>query len=209
MRANDALMSQLRSLPMVKIEKQYTLDGPNGKATLADLFEGRRQLIVYHFMFGPEDKVGCEGCSFLADNLPSSVAHLNARETTLVLVSRAPLVKIEEFKKRMGWKYPWYSSFGSEFNWDFHVTNDESVAPVQYNYKTKEEILKEKNPGNRAHVKGESEGMSVFFREGGEVFHTYSTYARGLNTVLVTNTLLDFTPLGQQDEVELKYHDQY
>jgi predicted dithiol-disulfide oxidoreductase (DUF899 family) len=209
MRANDELASQLRSLPMVKIDKEYTFEGPNGKVTLADLFEGRKQLIVYHFMLGPDDEVGCEGCSFLADNLPNSDSHLKARETTLALVSRGPCAKIEKFKARMGWPYPWYSSFGTDFNWDFQVSNDEAVTPVKYNYKNKEEILSEPNPLNRSHVKGESPGMSVFFREGDEVFHTYSTYARGLDTVLVTNTLLDYTPLGRQDEVELLRHDEY
>ncbi|KAE9376564.1 DUF899-domain-containing protein [Stipitochalara longipes BDJ] len=209
MRANDALMSELRSLPMVKIEKEYTFDGPKGKVTLSDLFEGRKQLIVHHFMFGPEDEVGCEGCSFMADNMPSTASHLNSRETTMVMVSRAPLAKIEAFQKRMGWKYPWYSSFGSDFNYDFHVTNDEAVAPVQYNYKNKEEILQSKKPENRLAVKGEAPGLSVFLKEDGEVFHTYSSYARGHDPLLVTSKLLDFTPLGRQDEVELKYHDEY
>jgi predicted dithiol-disulfide oxidoreductase (DUF899 family) len=194
---------------MVKILKEYTFDGPNGKVTLDDLFDGRKQLIVYHFMFAPEDEVGCEGCSFMADNLPSAISHLRARETTLVLVSRAPLAKIEKFKSRMGWSHLWYSSFGTNFNYDFHVTNDEGVAPVQYNYKGKDEIMNDKDPRTRGLVKGEGPGMSVFFREGGEVFHTYSTYARGLDPVLVMNRLLDITPLGRQDEVELKYHDEY
>lgn len=196
-------------MPMVKIDKEYTFDGPNGKVTFADLFDGRKQLIIYHFMFAPEDEVGCDGCSFQADNLPSSLSHLHARETTLVLVSRAPLAKVEKFKARMGWAFPWYSSFGTDFNYDFHVTNDETVTPVQYNYKGKEEILNDKNPLNRVHVKGESPGMSVFLREGGDIFHTYSTFARGLDTMLVTNRLLDITPLGRQDEVDLKYHDEY
>ena len=208
-RANDELASQLRDLPMVKILKEYTFDGPNGKVTLDDLFDGRKQLIVYHFMFAPEDEVGCEGCSFMADNLPSAISHLRARETTLVLVSRAPRAKIEKFKSRMGWSHLWYSSLGTDFNYDFHVTNDEGVAPVQYNYKGKDEIMNDKDPLTRGLVKGEGPGMSVFLREGGEVFHTYSTYARGLDPVLVMNRLLDITPLGRQDEVELKYHDEY
>ncbi|KIM96723.1 hypothetical protein OIDMADRAFT_148016 [Oidiodendron maius Zn] len=209
LRANDELVSELRHLPMVKIDKEYTFDGPNGEVTFADLFDGRKQLIIYHFMFAPEDEVGCDGCSFQADNLPSSLSHLHARETTLVLVSRAPLAKVEKFKARMGWAFPWYSSFGTDFNYDFHVTNDETVTPVQYNYKGKDEILNDKNPLNRVHVKGESPGMSVFLREGGDIFHTYSTFARGLDTMLVTNRLLDITPLGRQDEVDLKYHDEY
>jgi predicted dithiol-disulfide oxidoreductase (DUF899 family) len=133
-RANDAFRAQLRDdFPMVKIDKEYTFDGPNGKVALADLFDDRKQLIVYHFMLAPEDEAGCPGCSFLADNLPSSLTHLNSRNTTLVLVSRAPLEKIESFKKRMGWNYPWFSSFGTDFNYDFHVTMDEDVAPLSYN----------------------------------------------------------------------------
>jgi predicted dithiol-disulfide oxidoreductase (DUF899 family) len=126
-----------------------------------------------------------------------------------VLVSRAPIAKIEKFKKRMDWKFPWYSSFGTDFNYDFHVTNNEAVAPVEYNYKDKEEILNDRNPMMRTLVKGEGPGMSVFFREGGDIFHTYSTFARGLDTLLVTNRLLDLTPLGRQNEVELKFHDEY
>jgi predicted dithiol-disulfide oxidoreductase (DUF899 family) len=109
----------------------------------------------------------------------------------------------------MGWKFPWYSSFGTDFNYDFHVTNDEAVAPVEYNYKDKEEILNDRNLMMRTLVKGEGPGMSVFFREGGDIFHTYSTFARGLDTLLVTNRLLDLTPLGRQDAVALKFHDEY
>ena len=209
LRANDELTSHLRDLPMVKIDKEYTFDGPDGKVTFADLFDGRKQLIVQHFMLAPEDEVGCNGCSLQTDNLPSTLSHLHARETSLVLVSRAPIAKIENFKKRMGWKFPWYSSFGTDFNYDFHVTNDEAVAPVEYNYKDKEEILNDRNPMMRTLVKGEGPGMSVFFREGGDIFHTYSTFARGLDTLLVTNRLLDLTPLGRQDEVDLKFHDEY
>lgn len=209
LRANDELTSELHNLPMVKIDKEYAFDGPNGSVTLADLFDGRKQLIVYHFMFAPEDDAGCKGCSFVVDNHPFTLVHLHARETTLVLVSRAPLAKIEKFKARMGWDYPWYSSFGSDFNYDFHVTNDESIAPVQYNYKGKDELLNSKDPGAQKVVKGEGPGMSVFFREGDKIFHTYSTFARGLDTLLVTNRLLDITPLGRQDEIVWQYHDEY
>ncbi|KAH9222841.1 hypothetical protein DL95DRAFT_518372 [Leptodontidium sp. 2 PMI_412] len=200
-RAAAEFKSQLqKDFPMVKLSKEYTLEGPNSKATLSELFAGRKQLVVYHFMLAPDDESGCEGCSFLADNLPSSLEHLNSRDTTLVLVSRAPIAKIEKFKKRMGWNYPWYSSFGSDFNYDFHVTLDESVAPVEYNYK---------KPSTPA--KGERPGMSVFFKESNEVFHTYSTYARGLDFLLPTYGLLDLTPLGRQ-ETKMnfwKLHDQY
>jgi predicted dithiol-disulfide oxidoreductase (DUF899 family) len=133
-RANAEFNSQLRDFPMVKLDKDYTFESPDGKFKLSDLFQGRKQLIVYHFMLAPEDEAGCPGCSFLTDNLPSSVTHLNAANTTLVLVSRAPVAKIEEYKKRMGWNFPWYSSFSTEFNWDFNVSLDEAVkSPVVYN----------------------------------------------------------------------------
>jgi predicted dithiol-disulfide oxidoreductase (DUF899 family) len=132
-RESDAFNSRLRDFPMVKIEKPYTFDSNNGKVTLHDIFDGRKQLIVYHFMLSPDDEVGCNGCSFLTDNLPGTLEHLHSRNTTLVLVSRAPLSKIEKFKKRMGWTFPWYSSFESPFNYDFHVTLDNNVAPPEYN----------------------------------------------------------------------------
>jgi len=134
-RANAKFKEQLRNdFPMVKIDKDYTFENPNGKFKLADLFQGRKQLIVYHFMLGPDDEAGCHGCSFTADNLPSSLTHLNAADTTLVLISRAPVAKIEHYKKRMGWDFPWYSSFGTDFNWDYNVSLDEAVAkPVIYN----------------------------------------------------------------------------
>jgi predicted dithiol-disulfide oxidoreductase (DUF899 family) len=133
-RAQQAFNAQLRNdFPMVKVEKEYTFEDLKGKYTLADLFQGRKQLIVYHFMLGPDDEAGCSGCSFLADNLPSTLTHLNAANTTLVLVSRAPIAKIEQYRKRMGWDFPWYSSFGSEFNWDFQVSFDEAVSsPATY-----------------------------------------------------------------------------
>lgn len=133
-RAQEAFNAQLRNdFPMVKVEKEYIFEDLKGKHTLADLFQGRKQLIVYHFMLGPDDEAGCSGCSFLADNLPSTLTHLNAANTTLVLVSRAPIAKIEQYKKRMGWEFPWYSSFGSEFNWDFQVSIDEAVSsPATY-----------------------------------------------------------------------------
>jgi predicted dithiol-disulfide oxidoreductase (DUF899 family) len=118
---------------MVKLDKDYTFESPYGKSTLSDLLQGRKQLIVYHFMLGPNDEAGCPSCSFFTDNLPSSTAHLNAANTTLVLVSRAPVAKIQEYKKRMGWNFPWYSSFGTDFNWDYNATLDIAVALVIYN----------------------------------------------------------------------------
>jgi len=209
MRRGDALAAERRRMPMVRVEKKYLFDGPaggsagrptkgpTGKMSLADLFEGRRQLIVYHFMFDPDEpppgkaapwSEGCPGCSFLTDNLPH-LSHLNARDTSLVLVSRARLPKIAAFQERMGWTAPWYSSFGSDFNYDFHVTIDESVAPVEYNYQDKAS-------------KGELPGLSVFLRDGDGIYHTYSTYARGLEAMVTTYHMLDMTPLGRQEEWE-------
>jgi len=199
-RAADELHAELqKEFPMVKVEKEYTVEGINGKATLSELFDGRKQLIVYHFMLGPDDEAGCPGCSFVADNLPSNLSHLNSRDTTLVLISRAPLDKIEKFKKRMGWNYPWFSSFGSDFNYDFHVSLDETVAPAEYNFQQTDPPVKSERPG-----------LSVFLKEGDDLFHTYSTYARGLDAILGTNKLLDLTPLGRQDTgVNWKLHDEY
>lgn len=198
-RANAAFNAQLRNdFPMVKIDKEYKFEDSTGKYTLTDLFQGRKQLIVYHFMLGPDDEAGCPGCSFLTDNLPSSLTHMYAADTTLVLVSRAPVAKIEQYKKRMGWDFPWYSSFETDFNWDFNVSLDEAVkSPVIYNFKPMEKPFK-----------GEHPGLSVFYKEGTDLFHTYSTYARGLDGLLVSNQLLDFTPLGRQD-VPWKRHDEY
>jgi len=204
LKAQDELHAQLRDFPMVKLTKSYTFTGPNGDVDLPTLFESRRQLIVYHFMLGPDDEAGCSGCSFLADNLPSSLAHLNTRDTTLVLVSRAPLPKIEAFKKRMGWNFPWYSSFNSSFNYDFHASLDNDVAPLEYNFKTLDKP-----------EKGERPGLSVFLKEkeGEEegIFHTYSAYSRGLEGLLGTHVLLDLTPLGRQDDrgMSWKLHDDY
>jgi predicted dithiol-disulfide oxidoreductase (DUF899 family) len=140
-RHRDAVNAERRRLPMVKIEKDYAFEGPGGKVRLLDLFGGRRQLLVYHFMFDPSWDEGCPSCSFLVDNI-GHLAHLHARKTFLTLVSRAPLAKIERFKKSMGWTVPWYSSFGSDFNYDFHVTLDESVAPVEYNDRDKSELVR-------------------------------------------------------------------
>jgi len=176
-RQRDALAAERRRLPMVKIDEEYLFEGPKGKLSLLDLFEGRRQLIIYHFMFDPSWEEGCVGCSMFTDNV-GHLTHLQARDTTLVLVSRAPLAKIERYKKRMGWAIPWYSSFGSDFNRDFNrdfgVTTD----------------------------KGESHGLSVFLREGENVFRTYFTTERGVEALGSNWTFLDLTPLGRQEEWE-------
>ena len=188
-RANDALSAQRRRLPMVKVEKEYTFEGPDGKRSLLDLFEGRRQLIVYHFMFDPTWDAGCPGCTGYVDAI-GDLSALSKRDTSFVLISRAPLAKLEAYKQKRGWDLPWVSSNGSDFNYDFHVTLDESVAPPEYNYRSQ--------PGD----KGERPGTSVFFRIGDDIYHTYSTYARGGEYLTHTSTLLDITPYGRQEDWE-------
>lgn len=202
-RARDALNAERRRLPMVAITEEYAFEGPSGRATLLDLFEGRRQLIVYHFMFDPDDpppgksepwSEGCSGCSFMADNIPPHLEHLHARGTTLALVSRAPLAKIAPFRARMGWTVPWYSSFGSRFNYDFHVTLDEEADSTEWNYRDAGSLVA---AGKIPSTKGELPGLSVFLRDGDRAFHTYSTYARGLDPLLGTYQFLDLTPFGR------------
>jgi predicted dithiol-disulfide oxidoreductase (DUF899 family) len=206
-RARDELSAERRRLPMVEIEKEYTFEGPGGRVGLRDLFEGRRQLIVYHFMFDPEWDEGCNACSVVADNV-GDLAHLHARDTSFALVSRAPLSKIEPFKARMGWTLPWYSSFGSDFNYDFHATQDGAVAPVEYNYLTAAELIE---MGRPFLASGETPALSVFLRDGDRVFHTYSSYARGLEALIGTYGCLDLTPLGRNEErtgiISFRYHD--
>jgi uncharacterized protein (TIGR02246 family) len=217
-RQRDALNAERRRLPMVRVDKNYVFEGPHGPARLLDLFEGRQQLIVYHFMFDPSWDAGCPSCSFLTDNI-GHLAHLHARKTTLALVSRTPLKKIKTYRNRMGWTIPWYSSFGSDFNYDFHVTLDETVAPVEYNY-TDKAVLLEK--GENYFTDGESHGLSVFLRDGDNVFHTYSAYARGTDLLVGTYNYLDMTALGRQEDWEeprgrsdgpfmawLRRHDEY
>jgi predicted dithiol-disulfide oxidoreductase (DUF899 family) len=180
-RASDALAAERRRLPRVRIEKEYVLEGRDGSATLLDLFEGRRQLILYHFMFGPNQDAGCDGCSMVVDQIPH-LAHLHARDTSFVLVSRAPVAKVEAYRKRMGWSIPWYSSFDSDFNVDFGRSPE---APAVGEYQD-----------------GETFGLSVFVREGDEVFRTYFTRERGVEALGTVWTLLDVTPLGRQEEWE-------
>jgi predicted dithiol-disulfide oxidoreductase (DUF899 family) len=209
-RQRDALSAERRSLPMVAVEKAYVFEGPEAGArrTLRDLFGNERQLIVYHFMFGlpPEwEDEGCPACSYVVDNLAGSLVHLAARDTAFAVISRAPLAKITPFKKRMGWTFPWLSSYGTDFNHDFGVTLD--ATHTTYNYAPVSE-----QPEGRPQ-EGEREGLSVFFRDGNRVFHSYSTYQRGLDPLLNTYNLLDLTPLGRQEEDGimqwLKYHDEY
>ncbi|HET7269869.1 MAG TPA: DUF899 domain-containing protein [Rubrobacter sp.] len=192
-RQRDKLNADRRRLPMVRIEKEYVFEGPDGKARLLHLFEGRRQLIVGHFMFDPSWDEGCPSCTAGADEVSDGfLRHLHTRDTTFVYVSRAPLDKIEAYKASKGWTFPWYSSYGSDFNYDFHVTLDESVAPVEYNYRTDVE-------GGQSF---EAPGRSCFLRDGDNVFHTYSVYARGLESAGGSYYFLDETALGRQEEWE-------
>ena len=172
--ARDRLNAQRRRLPMVKIEKEYLFEGPDGKAHLFDLFDGRRQLIIYHFMFDPSWEDGCPSCTNLVDNTPLRLAGIQESNTSLVLVSRAPLVKLDAYKARRNWTIPWFSSYGSDFNYDFNVT-DES---------------------------GEKPGVSVFLRAGEQILHSYSTTGRGVDILLGTYNYLDLTPLGRQEDWE-------
>jgi predicted dithiol-disulfide oxidoreductase (DUF899 family) len=197
-RHHDRVTAERRRLPMVKIDKEYVFDGPDGKASLLDLFDGRTQLIIYHFMFDPAWDKGCSGCTGYVDAL-GDLSMLNDRNTTFTLVSRAPLAKLEAYKASKGWSVPWVSSFGSDFNYDFHVTLDEKVAPIEYNYQTRAELDARRGPGN---VEGEDHGLSVFFRIGDDIFHTYSTYARGTEALTDAYSLLDTTPYGRQEDWE-------
>jgi len=197
-RQADRINAQRRRLPMVKIEKDYVFEGPGGKQSLKDLFDGRTQLIVYHFMFDPAWDKGCSGCTGYVDAI-GDLSMLSQRHTTFVLVSRAPLAKLDAYKAEKGWNIPWFSSFGSDFNYDFHVTLDENVMPVEYNYRHKAEMEAKQVPNPS---KGEEHGLSVFFRLGDDVFHTYSTYARGTESLTDAYRLLDMTPYGRQEDFE-------
>ena len=207
-RQRDELARQRRELPWVKVEKNYVFDSPQGKISLADLFDGRSQLIVYHFMFHPEWREGCPSCSFVVDHLDGAIPHLAARDVSLVVVSRAPLAKIEPFKKRMGWRFRWVSSVGGDFNYDYHVSftpQQKATGKVDYNY-TMEEFPSDEGPGT-----------SVFYKDpaSGEIFHTYSAYARGLDQLVGTYTLLDLVPKGRDEDglsfpmAWLRHHDRY
>ena len=209
-RARDALSVARRSLPMVRVDKPYTFDGPGGPATLLDLFDGQRQLIVYHFMFQPDWDEGCVSCSYFADNFTGAVIHLPARDTSFAAISRAPIAKIQAFKQRMGWTFPWLSSFNSDFNYDFHVTLDDARGSVEYNYQDAAAL---KQAGKV--WMDELPGLSVFLRDDDDVFHTYSTYQRGLDDLINTYNYLDLTPLGRHEEqlewgmAWVRHHDRY
>src|SRR4051812_14526667 len=200
-RERDALNAERRRLPMVEIDKEYRFDRPDAPASLLDVFDGRSQLVVYHFMWLYDRDIGCPSCSAFADQI-GHLSHLNARGTTFACISRAPIAKIEGFKARMGWTFPWYSSDGSDFNFDFHVTFDESVTPFEYNFLNKAELERKGLPVDAWEQPFDLHGMSVFLRDGERVFHTYSTYARGTDSLGFTSTFLDLTPLGRQEEWE-------
>lgn len=200
-RQRDKLSEERRNLPMVTIEKDYLFEGEKGEIGLVDLFEGRQQLIIYHFMLGPTWDKGCPSCTALCDELSEGrLKHLHNRDTTMAMVSRAPLEKINAYKTTRGWTFPWYSSYGSDFNYDFHVTLDEKVAPLEYGYKTREEHEK---AGTAYWFEGEQPielpGFSCFLRDGDAVFHTYSTYGRGGEVAITSYHLLDLTALGRQE----------
>jgi len=206
-RLRDRLSAERRAMPWVKVDKAYVFDGSEGKVTLADLFDGRRQLIVYHFMFGPGWEEGCPSCSFLADHIDGAAVHLAQRDVTLLAVSRAPLPRIEAFKKRMGWRFTWVSSHGTDFNRDYHVsfTKDEMAkGAVDYNFEQRE------------FPSEEAPGISVFYKdEHGDVFHTYSAYARGLDLLVGAYNYLDLAPKGRDEDALaftmawVRHHDRY
>jgi predicted dithiol-disulfide oxidoreductase (DUF899 family) len=202
----DRNTAERMALPWVKVDKTYTFDTPRGRQTLAELFDGRNQLMVYHFMLPPEWEAGCPGCSFLADHLDGTLPHLNHHDVTLLAVSRAPLARIEAYKTRMGWRFPWVSSFGDDFNYDYHVSfAPEALAAgtATYNF---EPVEGDDQPG-------ELPGLSAFYKdEAGQVFHTYSSYGRGSEELIGTYMILDRAPLGR-NEAEImdwmRRHDEY
>ena len=207
-RARDAISRKRRELPWEKVQKSYVFEGRNGRETLADLFGGKSQLIVYHFMLGPDWEAGCPSCSLLADHFDGAVIHLAQRDVSFVVVSRAPLAEIEKFRRRMGWKFRWASSFGTDFNQDYQVSlspEEKASGKVLYNYEMIEEFPSEERPG-----------ASAFFKNAvGEVFHTYSSYGRGLDMFIGAYHFLDIAPKGRDEEglawsmAWVRHHDRY
>jgi predicted dithiol-disulfide oxidoreductase (DUF899 family) len=207
-RMHDQIAARRRELPWVKVEKAYTFDSPGGPVSLAELFNGRSQLAVYHFMLGPDWSEGCPSCSFIADHLAPTVPHLQARDVSLAVVSRAPIAEILPFKERMGWGFNWVSSHRNDFNFDYHVSfTEEEMArkTVYYNYELRE------------FPNDEAPGFSVFAKdENGDIYHTYSTYGRGVEQFMGTYTILDSMPKGRDEEPTkfykmdwVRYHDSY
>jgi predicted dithiol-disulfide oxidoreductase (DUF899 family) len=204
-RLQDAVNADRRRLPMVRVEKDYVFTGAGGEVSLLDLFEGRRQLIIQHFMFDPDWENGCSSCTASVDEISDGVlTHLHARDTTFALVSRAPIAKLEDYRRRRGWTVPWYSSNGGDFNYDFHVTLDESVAPIEVNYRTRAEIDAAPSAAwvLEANQPIEMPAVSAFLRDGHDVFHTNTTYARGTEYLAGAYTFLDLTALGRQEDWE-------
>lgn len=205
-RERDRLTAVRMALPMVKVDTNYEFEAAQGTRTLADLFDGRRQLIVYHLMYEPTRNAACKHCSCVMDNLVGSLVHLSARDTSFAAISRAPIEKLESFKKRMGWSFVWVSSFRNDFNYDFQITLDPIRGQTTYNYR-------------QFDFQGEMPGLSVFLREREGIFHTYSTYFRGLDMLLPMYHLLDRTPLGRQETKSnsmaageaswIRHHDSY
>jgi predicted dithiol-disulfide oxidoreductase (DUF899 family) len=210
-RLRDQLSAERRSLPWVKIEKNYVFDGPGGKQSLADLFDGRSQLIVYHFMFGPEWAEGCPSCSFMVDHIGGALVHLSQRDVSLAVVSRATAAQIEAFKKRMGWNFKWVSSHGNDFNWDFDVSfspEDMQKGIVYYNYKSQK--FPQEWPSD------EAPGFSVFYKDSDNtVYHTYSSFGRGGEPAIGTYNFLDLVPKGRNEDglpfpmAWVRHHDRY
>jgi predicted dithiol-disulfide oxidoreductase (DUF899 family) len=205
-RLRDELSRHRRELPWVTIDKEYVFDGQDGRETLADLFDGHSQLMVYHFMFGPGWEEGCKSCSYLADHFDGANWHLPYRDVTFVVISRAPLSEIRSYQKRMGWRFKWLSSNGNDFNFDYHVSfteEDEKKGKVYYNYATQD------------FISDELPGLSVFYKdESGDVFHTYSAYARGLDILVGTYNFLDLVPKGRDENPDatmdwVRRHDEY
>jgi predicted dithiol-disulfide oxidoreductase (DUF899 family) len=205
-RARDRLNAERRRLPMVHIDKPYTFNGPDGPVSLLDLFEGREQLVMHHFMFGPDWEQPCRSCSSAADGI-GNLRQLHARNTTLVAVSHAPYERLAEFHERMGWTFPWYSSDGSDFNYDFHTTLDNRVAPVVLHFRTEADLTIAGTPWTGGawtdDMNGsELPGISAFLRVGHDVYHTYSTFGRGIEEFHNGYQYLDLTALGRQEDWE-------
>ena len=206
-RQRDAVSAERRQLPWVKVDKEYVFDAPGGKKTLADLFEGRSQLIVYHFMFGPDWKEGCPSCSFNMDHTDGALVHLAQRDVTFAAISRATLPQIEAFKKRMGWRFAWVSSNGNDFNPDYHVSftkEEKANGKMYFNYEV------------QAFPSEEGPGISVFYKDkAGNIFHTYSAYVRGTEMTMNTYNYLDYVPKGRDEDglpftmAWIRHHDRY
>lgn len=195
-RVNDALRAERRALPLVRVEKDYVFEGPNGHVSLLELFGESPQLIVQHFMFDPEWDDGCPSCSYAVDTLgPAHLKHLQDADTAFVIVSRAPLAKLERWKAKKGWTLPWVSSYGSDFNYDFNATHDPSVAPVEHNFRNRGEL---EAKGMEGDMRGEVPGYSVFVRDGESLYFSYATFDRGCERLVSSVNFLDLTPLGRQ-----------